>query len=342
MIMNLAYMSFSDKGYKLAKKLAGKFGGAPCRCGRRESAGGVSNVSSLHKWTEEHFQSCDGIIFVGAMGIAVRAIAPFIRSKSSDPAVIVIDDLALHVIPVLSGHLGGANNLARRISAYTGSDCVITTATDINGIFAVDEWSKKQKCCLTEPKKISAISGRLLNGSKISIYSPREITGPTPGNISITPSPDEADVIVDIRCYPQNTAALHLVPEICVLGVGCRKGTESRTIEKRFREFIKDSGISPESIYAVSSIDIKKDEPGLNEFCKNHNLPLVTFSADDLRSVSGSFSSSEFVSSVTGVDNVCERSAVLASAGALLKGKTAGDGVTLALAAGDFKPDWHY
>ena len=127
--MKLSIIAFSDRGYELAERLAEQLGTAASRCGEE---------ISLQDWTRERFRTDDGLIFVGAAGIAVRAIAPFVRDKTQDPAVVVIDERALHVIPILSGHLGGANDLARRIATLTGSDCVITTATDINGVFAVD------------------------------------------------------------------------------------------------------------------------------------------------------------------------------------------------------------
>ena len=338
--MKLAYLSFSETGYELAQKLSKEFGGVAGRSGQPDEQG---NTISLKKWTKTHFSSCDGIIFVGAMGIAVRAIAPYIKDKTTDPAVIVIDEKAQHVIPVLSGHLGGANDLARKIAAFTGGDPVITTATDLNGVFAVDEWSKHQNCVLIEPKKIVGISGRLLHDAKASVYSPWPIAGQAPEGISLTDFPMTADIILDIKTHDTDSnadKALHLVPKICTLGVGCRKGTPADAIESHFESFIKETGIFTEAICKVATIDLKKDEKGLLEFCDRHGWPLVTYSSDELSKVQGDFTASEFVSSVTGVDNVCERSAVLSSGGKLIKEKTAGGGVTMALAASEYAPDW--
>ncbi len=338
--MELAYLSFSDTGYELAQRLSKEFGGEAGRSGQPDKDG---KPISLKGWTKSHFSSCDGIIFVGAMGIAIRAIAPHIKDKTTDPAVIVIDEKAQHVIPVLSGHLGGANDLARKIAAFTGGDPVITTATDLNGVFAVDEWSKHQGCTLIEPKKIVGISGRLLHDANASVYSPWPIAGQAPDGISVTDFPMTADIVLDIRTHgtdPKADKALHLVPNICTLGVGCRKDTPAETIEAHFEAFVKDAGIFAESICQVATIDLKKDEKGLLEFCDKHGWPLVTYSSDALNQVQGDFTASEFVSSVTGVDNVCERSAVLASGGTLIKEKTAGGGVTMALAAREYAPDW--
>mgnify|MGYP002265203669 FL=1 len=134
--------------------------------------------------------------------------------------------------------------------------------------------------------------------------------------------------------------ALHLVPRIGVLGVGCRRGTTVQQLEEAFAAFCAASDLSPAAVCAAASIDLKKDEPGLAEFCKVHSWPITFYPADELRAVPGQFTPSAFVASVTGVDNVCERSAVKASGGMLLLPKTAGGGVTLALAVRPFAPDW--
>lgn len=346
--MKLAYLAFSQTGYELAEKLTKALGGQAYRSGQPDESG---KVLDLAEWTKAHFGTCDGLVYVGAMGIAVRAIAPFAKDKTADPAVVVIDEKALHVIPVLSGHLGGANDLARRIAEVTGSDCVITTATDINGAFAVDEWSKRQDCTLLEPKKIVGISGRILHGAKVSVYSPWAIEGEIPEGVVLAESAGGADIVLDIKAdeapASETTGAMHLVPKICVLGVGCRRGTDRETIEAQFEAFINENKIYPQAIRAAATIDIKKDEAGLLSFCESHVWPLITFTSEELAKAEGEFSASEFVSSVTGVDNVCERSAVLAAGesapgGGLIVKKTAGNGVTLALAAGEYKPDWNW
>lgn len=367
--MKLAYLAFSEQGYALAKSIADKLGGQVSRSGCPDESG---KAYSLQEWTDAHFSSCDGLVFVGAMGIAVRAIAPFAKDKTTDPAVVVLDEKALHVIPVLSGHLGGANDLARRIAEITGGDPVITTATDVNGIFAVDEWSKHQNCVLLDPKKIVGISGGLLGGSTVSVYSPWHIEGTVPNGLRVVDSPESADVILDIKAYSGDLknagpGALQLVPRICTLGIGCRKGTTAEAIETQFAQLLEMTGIRPESIVQAASIDLKKNEPGLLAFCQKHGWSLHTYSDEELRNVEGDFSPSAFVQSVTGVDNVCERSALLAAMqtpqpgctaraaaeistaeilsaeslpAEILQKKFAGNGVTLALAATEYRPTW--
>ena len=128
--MTRAYLAFTDIGLALAKRLAAALPGSVARCGR--------DGDSLAEWTSAQFVQSDALIFVGAAGIAVRAIAPHCKSKTTDPAVVVVDECGRFAVPILSGHLGGANDLARAIAAVCGAVPVITTATDAHGIFAVD------------------------------------------------------------------------------------------------------------------------------------------------------------------------------------------------------------
>ena len=152
--MSRAYLAFTEKGMALAHRLARALPGSVSRCG----AGGVR----LAEWTGTQFAQADALIFVGAVGIAVRAIAPHLKSKTTDPAVVVLDECGRFAVPLLSGHLGGANALARALAEACGAIPVITTATDANGVFAVDEWAKAQGCAVLEPERIKLVSGALL------------------------------------------------------------------------------------------------------------------------------------------------------------------------------------
>ena len=377
----IAILAFSDQGYALAQELAAALGGAAARnerperfaeraaendpvvaAARNERPGGPAERAAgnspivtaarsgqpelVSEWTARNFGEADALIYVGACGIAVRSIAPHVKDKTTDPAVVVIDERALHVIPILSGHLGGANDLARRIARITGSDCVLTTATDVNGVFAVDEWAKRQGLALVEKERIVKISGKLLAGGDVLVASALPITGKAPEGVRwilIHTENEEvrkADVIVDLNRHTDD--ALHLVPRICTLGVGCRKGTPCEVLEERFAAFLAETGIPEEAICAAATIDLKKDEWGLLDFVKKHGWPLQIYTAAELAEVAGEFTASEMVAKVTGVDNVCERSAVRASGGVLVAPKFAGGGVTFALAGKDTMLNWNW
>lgn len=328
--MRVRLLSFTDRGEALARKLAKDLGGEAARCGA---------PAGLADWTAAAFSQAQAMVFVGAAGIAVRAVAPHVNRKTSDPAVVVVDEAGRFAVPILSGHLGGANDLARRIAASCGAVPVITTATDVRGLFAADEWAKRQGCRIQNPGAIKSVSAKLLSGGTVRIHSPWPVTGaPPPG---VTPSEKEGcDVLLTVR--QEEGEALRLVPPIAVLGVGCKKGTPQEALERAFLSLLERSLLSPLSFDKVCSISLKRAEPGLLAFCSAHSLRLETFSAQELREAEGDFSSSDFVRSVTGVDNVCERSAVLGSGGALYWKKQAENGVTMAVALAPFSPDWRW
>ena len=135
---------------------------------------------------------------------------------------------------------------------------------------------------------------------------------------------------------------MHLVPRIGVLGIGCRRGTCAEQLEAAFADFCARHSLAPACIAAAASIDLKADEAGLLTFCRAHGWPITFYSAEQLRALSGPFTPSPFVQSVIGVDNVCERAAVLASGGCIRIPKQAGGGVTLALALCPYAPDWRW
>ncbi|MBR3160510.1 MAG: precorrin-4 C(11)-methyltransferase [Atopobiaceae bacterium] len=325
-------VSFTDRGEKLAHLLARKLEGTAWRC----EPGGLS------RWTAEGFQDADGLVFVGAAGIAVRAIAPHVRCKATDPAVVVVDEGAHFALPLLSGHLGGANDLARQIAAACGARPAITTATDGRGLFAVDEWARHQGCIVTNPERIKNVSSRLLADDAIRVCSDWPLPGDAPRGVTVVGPGDACDVLLSAH-ESADEHALHLVPRVLVLGIGCRRGTPSDLLLRRTKDLMERTRYDRRSLACICSIDAKADEQGLIELAQTLGVPFMTFSADELASIPGTFASSAFVQDVMGVDNVCERSAVLGSdGGTLVHPKDAGDGITLALAERPFEPDWRW
>ncbi len=294
--------------------------------------------TSLSRFSQQAMVDCDLIIFVGAAGIAVRSVAPYLQGKAFDPAVLVVDEKSNFVIPLLSGHLGGANRLAERIADGLGAQAVITTATDLNGVFAVDAWAKMHGCIVWDVPNIKHISGALLRGEAVGLKSRFPVDGSLPAHVSLNLD-SESGIFVgyNINAKPY-THTLHLIPRIVHLGIGCRRGISAEAVEGTVMMVLKQSGVPLAAVCTVASIDVKKDEPGLLLFCQRHDLPFVTFSADKLQNVSGGFTASGFVRQTVGVDNVCERSAACSSGGGkLLCRKTAVNGVTVALAEQDWQ-----
>ena len=325
---NYAFLAFTDRGAALAEKLCRALGGSL-------TAAHGDPEFSLHDWTAANFPRKDALIFVGATGIAVRAVAPFLQSKATDPAVITLDEAGRYVIPLVSGHLGGANALAKEVAALCGGTAVISTATDLHSVFAVDLWAKKQGLLLLQPERIKTVSAKLLAGETVHIGSAWPIAGEPPAGVVIG---GEADVLVDVR--RRESGALCLVPPVLTLGIGCKKGIGAEQIGAVFSAFLEERGIRPEAIAAAASLDRKAEEPGLLAFCARHGWPVRFFTAEELLTLEGDFSASAFVRETVGVDNVCERSAVASCGGTLVEKKFARDGVTLALAGVEPALDW--
>lgn len=281
---------------------------------------------------EPLFPVVDALIFVGACGIAVRAIAPFVKNKLTDPGVIVVDELGLQAISLLSGHIGGANELTRRIAASIGAIPVITTATDINHRFTADEWAKNNGLAIASMQAAKRFAAEILRRD-VPVISDFPIEGKLTGGLF---RGDKGRIGLVISCRKSNVFEdpLILIPRILHLGIGCKRGTPKEKIRAAVLKILEDNGIYMKAITGVSSIDVKQDEEGLLDFCRGWKLPVRFFTADELLAVVGDFSSSAFVKSTVGVDNVCERAAML-SAGEnakLIVKKTCLDGVTVALA----------
>jgi cobalt-precorrin 5A hydrolase len=339
--MKVSIIAFTDNGMEIAYKLSNSLSESNdvdfTRCGK----------CALSTWTEEHFSTNDALIFIGAIGIALRAIAPYIKTKTKDPAVVVVDELGQFSIPILSGHIGGANELALQIAEDLGSIPVITTATDINSVFAVDTWAKSQGLQILNPQCIKLVSSKLLKGESVHVKSDYPIQGNLPKNVYLNDLEDSRvgyDVIIthkDLENECKNDALL-LVPQIITVGIGCRKDIIFEAIEKSILNIFENENYHILSINALASIDKKANEKGILEFAKKYGLPFNTYSAEELNSLEGDFTKSEFVKSVVEVDNVCERSAIMESNGKLIRRKDTcdGAGVTVALAINDPNISW--
>ena len=281
--------AFTKNGINLAKKIS-DFLDAKIFVPERFFSEGLEKIDApLTEWTGKIFCKARAIIFVSACGIATRAIAPYIKSKLHDPAVIVIDEAGNFVIPILSGHVGGANELAKKIASFLHAVPVITTATDVNNLIAVDEWAVKNNCAIENPNAIKKISSEILEHHSIGVAVTNELQR--------VPFP----------------VTLWLRPKNLILGAGCNRGVDCEEFENAAKIFLESSGVSALSLKALASIDIKSNEPALVNFAKNHNIPFVFFKAEELKTVPGIFTSSDKVLSVTGVDNICERACMLAA-----------------------------
>ena len=227
---------------------------------------------------------------------------------------------------------GGANALARRIAGAIGAQAVVTTATDGNGVFAVDTWAAGQGFLVMRPGAAKAVSAALLNGEPVGFYSDFPVEGPLPKGI-VPAKEGKVGIRISLAYEEMFQATCWILPRILTLGIGCKRGTEPIKIQKAVDSTLQGKYLYMESVQNVASIDKKCDEIGLLEFCKANCLACNFFSAEQLTRAKGHFTGSAFVQNTVGVDNVCERAAVLGSGGALLVGKQVFSGVTVAVAA---------
>lgn len=279
------------------------------------------------------FDEMDALIYVGACGIAVRAIAPCLKSKVTDPAVLVTDERGLNVISLISGHIGGANELTRHIARSIGANPVITTATDVGGRFAVDEWAARQGLKIDSMAAAKAFAMEILKND-VPMETDFPIDGPLPGGV-YAGKVSECGVIISCASDQRHSPkTLQLVPKILHMGIGCKRDTPVERIEEAVTLAFENNHLRLDAVKAIASIDVKKDEPGILAFAEKWNLPTDFYSAQALLQVPGTFTASNFVKSTVGVDNVCERSAMLdAGPGAsLVVKKTCLNGVTVAVA----------
>ena len=362
-IRRVLLVTCSVRGYvtmqKLAKKLENISGAEIITKVKCEALPEVSMKETVKACVDAYFEQVDAIVFVTASGIAVRSVAEHLTHKSKDPAIVCMDECGKHVISLVSGHAGGANALTQMLADVMWATPVITTATDVEGRFSVDDYARKHNLVVTDWAKAKAISAEVLAAGARPVWvdkaagSQEEEKGACEirkelkstgidgcenevdgcGNRidgcenRIDESENKVDgcenrvdvkrlqigshqVIITPKDVPVDAQTLQLIPRCIVAGVGCKKGTPVDKIEHAVQEAFAKAGLRMEALCAVASIDLKKEEAGLLEFCETRNVPFETYAAEELQAVPGTYSASEFVSGVTGVDNVCERSAV--------------------------------
>jgi len=302
--------------------------------------------NSLSETVKDIFPRYKKIIFIMALGIVVRVIAPLIKDKTSDPAVVVIDEAGRHVISVLSGHLGGANNLARDIANALDAEPVITTATDVWGLPAVDELARENKFAIEPVSAIKGANSAIINGKSIHIYSDIPLMLKNYQQIKLYGINDYPklcqqagyNVIITNRIvnnYCSNT--INLRPQNLVMGIGCRSGTTSKELHQAIKSALIICKRSELSLRALATIDRKAGEQGLILVSRLLNLPIISFSVAQIDSlIRSGFQSanfSNFVQQAVGVPAVSEPAAILASRkGELILPKIKFRGITIAIA----------
>ncbi|MBA1393957.1 cobalamin biosynthesis protein CbiG, partial [Lactobacillus sp. XV13L] len=255
----------------------------------------------------------DCVICVMATGIVVRSIAPMIVDKTVDPAVIVIDEKAYHIISLLSGHIGGANQWTRQIGHLLNSDSVITTATDTENVQSLDMLAKSVEGWYPNFKEnTKKFNGLLAEKKRVYLYI-EDYLIPYVNNfrgftrikkLEQLQSADPLVVVSDRLIIKKRDQTVQIFPRVNILGIGCRKNINNKMIQEAFIAFCQHHNLAWLSFKALASIDIKQNEGALQYLSKMLNIPIKFYSAEQLNTVSQYYPTSKFVLQTVGVGNV--------------------------------------
>ena len=341
----LFYLERTDsaRAFILASALAGKTLAGEFKARVEVIAGGTFGKTVAANW-----KRFDAHLFIMATGIVVRQIARHLEHKTLDPAVVVCDEKGEFAISLLSGHIGGANRLARRVAGVFGGRAVITTATDVQGLPAIDEIAAHNGFTILNPEAIKAINSLVLARRAVGIAGPgfwtKLLADEFAGRAVVLSAGAErkgeldlAGIILVDRDAGELAPGYSALPVLglksprLIAGIGCRRGVPAKEIETAFMKVLKTCGLFPEQVAGLASIDLKKDEAGLLALAQKYSLPLFFYLAPELEKVVVP-SPSLRVAEATGSSSVCEAAAILAGGGRLVQPKTKFSRVTVALA----------
>ncbi|HHX61200.1 MAG TPA: cobalt-precorrin 5A hydrolase [Epulopiscium sp.] len=313
-------ISATQKGNKIGETLKDVFG--ELEIITREAV----VKDSLQKVTQEAMEKHKTIIFVSSTGIAVRAIGPWVKDKTKDPAVIVIDAQAKYVISLLSGHIGGANQITNEIANYLGAMPIITTATDGLELMAPDLISTEYNLEIDSMEKCKEISVHLIQGEAVAFIDEDHLI-PMPKGYVGASKETHYRVVVTNKAHLPN-ATLKLIRKNIVLGIGCRKNIDPEKMRQYILSQLDHLNIHPLAIKEIVSIDIKKEEQCIIELSEHLKVPFKVYSKEQINTVEVEFEGSDFVEQNVGVRGVSEPCVILAGA-QIIQGKTKYEGMTL-------------
>ena len=315
-----AIVYITERGKKLAEKIIQFF---PDSHLYKLNKKDISQIYGSHKT----------IIFIMATGIAVRSIAPFIKDKKTDPAVLVMDEQGKNIIPLIGGHLQGANELAKTLAKLLDSNAVITTASDLKGLPALDVWIKRCGLKIINTSLLPKVMLKLIKTEKLKLFKEKDIQIPLLKCFQLTEDPLEADIVITNRAY--KVKGLILSPQNLFVGIGLHEWITQEEIEERVKEVLSGNGLLFESIKAIATIDKKAKNPALISFCKKYGFKLYSLSSEELNRVKG-ISHSERVFQEVKVSSVCEQASLMASQGKLIVPKQIFKDVTVAVSEAKF------
>ncbi|MDO5146249.1 MAG: cobalt-precorrin 5A hydrolase [Eubacteriales bacterium] len=335
--MTTAYFYLTAEGESLAHRLAA---GHP---------GDLYGKENFKENLRRGFSRYDYLVCIMATGIVVRILAPLITHKTKDPGVVVLDQRGRHAISLLSGHLGGANELARKMALLSGGEAVITTATDVAGELSFDTFAQSHGIAIENIEMLKHISGAFLDGQPVRVITDKsypELTKAAEARKLILHPVRGADglseqlptVVLDEGFSfpkPPGFPVLYLRPRTICAGIGCKRNADGASIEDALLAVLKKEGLSPLSLKCISTIPLKADEPGIHFVCERLSVPLTVIPPEEIKALdidSLGIQTSSFVAEQTGLLSVSTASSYLASGkGRILKDKVKFKGITVAL-----------
>lgn len=317
----IGIISVTEKGDILGEKIREALGGDIYKKSKMQDF-------LLDKITKECFEKYDSLVFISSTGIAVRAIANYLKSKDKDPAVVVVDVCNKFSISLVSGHLGGANNLAKEISKILNNTLVITTATDNLELLAPDTIAIDNNLIIKDLKLAKIIASKLVNNEEVYFKDDDQ-------KIECPKGYKEVETLKDNTLWITNKAEnkeniLKLIRQDIILGVGCRKNTEEKKLLDFVINTLKENNLSVDSVKSIASIDIKKNEKAILNLSNTLNSEIKFFTKEEIAKVQDNYEGSDFVEATVGVRSVCEPVVELLEGKIIVK-KIKNNGMTLAI-----------
>jgi len=333
MSQKLAIVAITRNGVELGERLTQLFSGShlylPAKFASEQKTGAHPFQEPVKEVVRKVFSKYESLALIMAVGIAVRLLAPELKGKDKDPGVVAVDEKGKFVVSLLSGHKGGANRLASKIASIIGAQPVITTASEVGGTIAVDLLGREFGWEVESEDNITKVSAAIVNGEKVGIYQDAGERdwrrGTLPENIRKFSSLEDlgksacsaALVITDQLLGQEHQALLNRAvvyrPKSLVVGIGCNRGVNCSKIEEAITQVLLEHGLSIKTIRNIATIDLKRDEQGLLEFARKHDLPVEFFTREALSQVKFPSAPSATTFKWVGTPAVCEPTALLSS-----------------------------
>ncbi|MEX6625804.1 precorrin-4 C(11)-methyltransferase [Tenacibaculum salmonis] len=321
----IAIIAVTEKGLEKALIIQKEFPKSLVITTLQSSNGNVSTIASISDYLTDNFSKLDGICFVTALGICVRLIAPYIQDKNTDPAVISVDDLGLNVQSVLSGHKGGANDFALKVSAVLGANPIISTSSDVQNIWALDtlgnqfDWQTESSLSITKTMALFVNNKPTALLLDIKDKGTQHLEKTAPNFVTVFYDEKEIDytqfelfIAVSYKIYKAKIPSLFLIPKVLSVGSGCSKELNFTIFQKTFKTKLANEGLHFSAIKNFGSIDIKANQQAYLDFSEVNNIPFSTFTSNEINTISIP-NPSEMVQSKIGVAGVSESCAMLLS-----------------------------